>query len=165
LIGTQNAGFAKLMQDYLAAHPQAAAEVARVERWAIETKGVGTPPTEDPALLATLIGTQEPAVAKMLLAHVPRCPGEVAKVAKWAIATHGQGEPPTNDARLLASLIGLKVPSLAAELDAYLVKHPKQAADVAAIEKWLIVSQGKPKGLPPRFTPGVLLLLLKYAWR
>ncbi|MDB5098392.1 MAG: hypothetical protein JWM80_2813, partial [Cyanobacteria bacterium RYN_339] len=167
LIRSREAGFGQLMLDYLAAHPAAAQEIAAVERWAIETKGVGLPPTTDPELLATLIGCKEPQVAQMFLAHLKRDPAsaqEVARVAKWAIATQGVGEPPTNDPRLLASLIGLKVPKLAAELDAYIVKNPKKAAEVAAIEKWLIASKGKPKGLPPCFTPGVLLILAKYAW-
>lgn len=86
--------FATLMMTYLDAHPKAGADVAAVERWAIETKGKqGLPPTEDPRLLATLIGLKEPKLATRLAAYAAKHPKKskkIVQVQQWLIKDKGE---------------------------------------------------------------------------
>ena len=106
LIATQNEPIAKLLLAHLKANPRSRVEVAKVMRWAIESHGKGMPPTEDPHLLATLIGTQNPGFSQLMkdfLAANPSAEADVAAVERWAIKTQGKtGLPPTRNARLLA---------------------------------------------------------------
>lgn len=165
LIESQDPGFGRRMLDHLASNPTAGKDVAAVARWAIETRGKGRPPTDDPKLLASLIAHVQPTGAAVFMGHLAKCPdagSELAKVMHWAIATHGQGKPPTDDPRLLATLIGHIEPVLGARLDRYAVTHPKNRKDLAAVAHWIIATKGQVFAMPPTRKLGLLFLLARF---